>query len=358
MRYTLPLTRTHVAPNGLACLLTLSILTFPHSQISQSLPYLGRNSEATTYLASLAVSNHTLGFQKIFVINLPARTDKKDTITLTSALTGFNVEWLPAVLAEEVSAKAAPPTWNYTLQTPGALGSWRAHMNAVQHVLHNRLPTALILEDDADWDVLLKSQLHQLSDAMYKLSYTTQSEPSNPYTLNWDLLWLGHCRAGPSSLPQQIYTIPNDLTVPPIPHRRAKWRQQHIPLFIRQNSTRVMFRAYAGMCIGAYAISRSGAQKILHGMSLSSQNNPADVSFSSLCRGKLTVDEFRCFATYPPLFGSHRAEGMRNRDSDLNDITETNGGESWHGEYTWDVVYPAAMNVGRWVTGLGTAKAQ
>jgi GR25 family glycosyltransferase involved in LPS biosynthesis len=358
MPYTIPLTKSHVTLIGLASLLTLSILTFPHSYISHNTPYLRRSSESTTDPSHLAaIANSTLGFQSVFAINFAARTDKKDTITLTSALTGFDVEWLLAVAAEDVSTKAAPPTWNHSLQSPGALGCWRAHMDAMQHIVHDHISTALILEDDADWDILLKSQLHQLSDAMHKLTNTTTFFPTNPYTLNWDLLWLGHCRAGPSSLPQQIYTVPHDPTVPPIPHRRAKWRQQHIPPFILHNSNRVIFRAYAGMCTAAYAVTLPGAQKILSAVSLTSQNNPVDVSFSSLCRGKL-IDDFRCFATYPPLFGSHRAAGSGVRDSDLNDVSDARGGEGWHGEYTWDIVYPAAMNIGRWVGGRTTARAQ
>lgn len=78
------------------------------------------------------VSNNTLGFSKVFVIGLPERSDKRDAIALSSALTGFHVEWVDGVKGEDIPDKALPfgvereKLWNTNL------GSWRGHMTAVR----------------------------------------------------------------------------------------------------------------------------------------------------------------------------------------------------------------------------------
>lgn len=78
------------------------------------------------------VSNRTLGFSKIFVVGLPERSDKRDAIVLSSALTGFHVEWVDGVKGEEIPDKAIPfgvereKLWNTNL------GSWRGHMTAAR----------------------------------------------------------------------------------------------------------------------------------------------------------------------------------------------------------------------------------
>ena len=64
-------------------------------------------------------------FQKIYVINLPSRTDHKDSMTLAAHFTGLEVEFVDGVT--EVESKALPP--NDTELSQPALGAWRAHMN-------------------------------------------------------------------------------------------------------------------------------------------------------------------------------------------------------------------------------------
>ena len=47
----------------------------------------------------------------------------------------------------------------------GNKGSWQAHMNALQRAVEKIMTSALILEDDADWDVRLKYQLQVYAQA-------------------------------------------------------------------------------------------------------------------------------------------------------------------------------------------------
>lgn len=69
-------------------------------------------------------------FQKIFVINLPARTDHRDAMSLSAALTGLELEYMPGVT--EVSQKALPPGNADNKLNKAELGNWRAHMDIAQ----------------------------------------------------------------------------------------------------------------------------------------------------------------------------------------------------------------------------------
>ena len=66
-------------------------------------------------------------FQKIFVINLPSRTDHRDAVSLAAALTDLQIDYVDGVF--EVDEKSLPPGGKETKLDPGALGNWRAHMN-------------------------------------------------------------------------------------------------------------------------------------------------------------------------------------------------------------------------------------
>jgi hypothetical protein len=54
------------------------------------------------------IQNSTLGFQKVYTLNLPARSDRRDAIALMSSLTGFAVEFVAGVSRYEISERAIP----------------------------------------------------------------------------------------------------------------------------------------------------------------------------------------------------------------------------------------------------------
>lgn len=78
------------------------------------------------------VTNGTLGFGKVFVVGLPERTDKRDAISLSAALTGFDIEWVDGVRGESIPDKAVPFGVDRKKLMETNLGSWRGHMNAIR----------------------------------------------------------------------------------------------------------------------------------------------------------------------------------------------------------------------------------
>lgn len=57
---------------------------------------------------NLVATNSTLGFQKVFAISLPQRTDRQDALTLMSVLSGLEIDIAPGVRGEDVLEKTVP----------------------------------------------------------------------------------------------------------------------------------------------------------------------------------------------------------------------------------------------------------
>ncbi|OQU96127.1 hypothetical protein CLAIMM_02255 isoform 1 [Cladophialophora immunda] len=298
------------------------------------------------------IYNTTLGFQRVFAINLPERTDKRDLNSLAASFAGFDVDYIPGVKVEDVVEKAAPSNWDYNTQTPGALGCWRAHMNVLQKIVAERIQSALIIEDDADWSPFIKDQLSELAAGARALQKSSDSTLS-PYGHDWDLLWLGHNRIGPTDEEQNVWIIDHDFTVPPLHRRNSRWRQSHIPDDALRNDTRLFFKAYAGMCLYGYAVTYEGARKMLTSMSVQPRNQPVDQSVSDMCRGKMAKG-FECYGVWPPLISTHRSAGYKSQDSDIN----VNARSGWHQEYTFDIPFSTMINIPRLADGATSVLSQ
>lgn len=213
-------------------------------------------------------------------------------------------------------------------------------------IVHQNLSTALIFEDDVDWDIRLRYQLETFASAStlltqqsfpnlqeYPLEVSknpedpdssiyndsspnpisptllslplsslplTQSDDASPYgsPATWDILWLGHCGVGfprppptPGSTPpnQQnlILTNPNDSTVPLPKYMRA---HPFGPLDALASShpphTRVYHRTSGGaLCTVAYAVSQRGARRLLHEFGVKRWSRIWDVEMGDWCAG-------------------------------------------------------------------------
>ena len=70
-------------------------------------------------------------FEKIFAINLPARTDHRDALLLASTLTNIKIDLIDGVKGDAVLDKVLPPQARGGKFATANVGSWRAHMNAI-----------------------------------------------------------------------------------------------------------------------------------------------------------------------------------------------------------------------------------
>ncbi|KAF1998297.1 glycosyltransferase family 25 protein [Amniculicola lignicola CBS 123094] len=287
-----------------------------------------------------SIGNDTLGFQKVFFINAPWRIDRKDSVSLATAHSRIKFDWVDGVNGSALHEKVYPPPGRYRTVLPEKRGQWRAHMNAIWEIVQYNVTTALILEDDADWDVRIRQQLSELSHgirrlpALIKRSETHQHTPDepneqlsptalvkastitlssasrltipppNPYGLNWDLLWLGHCSTDlspPSPHSPDRIMFPDDPTVPSPNELHDNFSTLYPP------HTRLVHRTNTTRCTTAYAVTQSGARKLLYQYGIRDFSQPFDEAVSGWCdgtaRGVSVEARGLCMGVSPPVFG-------------------------------------------------------
>ncbi|KAF7563759.1 hypothetical protein G7046_g371 [Stylonectria norvegica] len=313
--------------------------TFPNETVGDNVIQTGLKvaSKDSDYAR---ISNQTLGFQKVIAIGLKERTDKRDAMSLMSAMTGFKIDWVNGVKAEAISQKAVPYGIDGTRMSDSFLGNWRGHMNTLRHIVDSDISSALILEDNLDWDVHLKGQLDAVARGARHVFGDYTSMPNSPYGDNWDILWLGHCgEPFPETLHENAkiqpaaklqmsgkYIIHDDLTVPPssrISHL-VDWHQ--FPAH-----TRIVHMSAAPMCSFAYAVSQRGARKLLYALSINGLHMAFDNSLAQLCRqsavalgrGQFTLGNgfgLNCVSVNPTIMFRHKAKGPVSGDRDNQKI--------------------------------------
>ncbi|KAI0440164.1 hypothetical protein F4803DRAFT_528661 [Xylaria telfairii] len=120
------------------------------------------------------VLNNTLGFAEIFVINLPSRRDRRHAMAMAGAVSNLSFTFLEGLTGDSVPASSSAGKGTGKERdggkpsrsgSAGARGSWHSHMNAMQIIVTRGLGSALVLEDDVDWDVRLKMQMGTFAKA-------------------------------------------------------------------------------------------------------------------------------------------------------------------------------------------------
>jgi GR25 family glycosyltransferase involved in LPS biosynthesis len=213
----------------------------------------------------------------------------------------------------------------------------------------------LILEDDADWDVGIKSQIREFARGLHALKGNNKIIKQAPYGTDWDLLWIGGCATGPDANQTQFYAIPDNPTVPSTQHRATwagpleTWKAK-----FPEDSTRFIYRAEAGCCTYGYAVTSKGAKKILAALAIDHIEAAVDNAMSHLCGGLGGRRRVECFAPFPNIIGTYRPAGPAFRDSDI----ATNSDERVHEEQAFNLVYSTRRNIHRLVAGEETVLSQ
>ncbi|KAL8728881.1 MAG: hypothetical protein Q9166_005121 [cf. Caloplaca sp. 2 TL-2023] len=291
-----------------------------------------------------ALRNETLGFEKVYVINLPKRTDKLDAIRLSASITGFNFDVIAGQNGADMSPKALPGPFKDGDMHDSIVGCWRSHMQAAHNIVNNRLSSALIFEDDADWDISFRSQLLNFAQgSQWLLNTPSGHTPHSPYGDDWDLLWLGHCALAPIKDDPRRVLMENDPSTTPWSHR---FNLGEIPDMTHyDNTTRIMYASDGGTCLYAYALSYRGAQKILFYLSMSYYHKPVDFGIHDMCNDHSR--EFRCIGVFPQLVDSHRGAGSSSKDSDISKGNEVDRKKG----FSYNIVRSTRLNVGHLIVG-------
>jgi hypothetical protein len=335
------------------------------------------------------IANGTLGFEKIYTIGLPDRFDKRDAIELAAAVTDLQLTWVDGVPGNQISPKSVPPTFKLPGVLPGVVGCWRGHMNVIQKIVKEGISSALILEDDADWDIHIVQQMQQFSAATKDL--LSQGGPkkkrelptNSPYGEGWDILWIGHCNAWQAnSYSMRRAIIRDDQTVPP-----NMGMDEILPGFAPgigwdvESWTNITCSAHKGrdppgkvcdsprlapderlvlertkpVCTAGYAVSYEGARKMLArlgGISLQDMYAPLDQGMGNICAGytDLPGEQTRCLTPSPPYIRGHKPRGPLSGDSDIRK-TGANGEKRDVG-WSQGLMWSTRLNANSIVSGV------
>lgn len=234
-------------------------------------------------------------------------------------------------------------------------------------MVEDGLSSALILEDDADWDVHLKQQLAEFAEAARTLQEQEQEQehehhsqspqldvPGNsPYGQHWDLLWLGACVSRFSNDRHEAQVlIHDDATVASHAHliQNGTFSWDEYP----ERARIVYVPAGDTICTFGYAVSRAGARKALQYLGVEDQPTTFDFHMSDLCREAHLG--MRCVAVVPGLFMHHRPRGRVLGDSDILEKGGDEGDTVRDVGFTENILYSTRLNLGNLVQGLEPVK--
>ena len=266
---------------------------------------------------------NSLQFQSILVVapsEIPPRLAwRKEGLLKAAAYTGLDIQVLHQ--PRWTDADTGPLISKGKELKHGCALSWLGHLNAIREAA--KYSTSLIIEDDADWDVGLRTQIPRIAEAVRKLTnFRVDPEESKypPYGLDWDVLWLGHCG---DSLP--FDGSPIRLEDPTVPPYINSWETKVSP---NPNHIRWIHYSTGPICTYAYALTDISAKKILerdsHGV------DPFDIWLHNRCKGR----EFRCITVNPELFHHHEIAGSKdsliNGKSGIEVIKSERTDNIWH----------------------------
>ena len=245
----------------------------------------------------------------------------------------------------------------------GSALAWLGHLNVLRWFLATNLETILILEDDVDWDIHLRTkQVPKVAAAVRHLlapsspSKATSSRPQNPNRQfldpattssggidgnywggnnTWDILYLGHC--GDVFKPLQwTFRIPRaafyDFTLPPTDDLHTITQSFLKSLEIPPN-VRMVHKSISPLCTFGFALTRSAAERLLYEIAPRERDGGTqayDVRILEACRD----EGLRCWSSTPELFHHLDAESeiavvnsqrSDKADPDLQDGNAGNG---------------------------------
>ncbi|KAF2862114.1 glycosyltransferase family 25 protein [Piedraia hortae CBS 480.64] len=227
----------------------------------------------------LPPANATLDFGGLFVVSGPG-SPRRPYLEQAANVTGLELT-IPEQTAwtdEDVRNFRSSGLSESHILT-GSVKAWLSHHVVLREFLASGLETAVIFEDDVDWDIRLKNiQIPLAQRTVRALTRTTTDQRQYPwgYTADWDLLYIGHCGDyfGDVNKPLGVgHHHPHDLAGVPhalyVDHTMPDRTDLHpytaslLSAFKLPEFTRVVHQSVWPLCTFAYAINRNMAERIL-----------------------------------------------------------------------------------------------
>jgi len=303
---------------AIIALLAITFFVYIHSSGSEQ-PLTHYASTGTLLnLPDLPPANGTLGFGAIAAVSR-ATSERRDGLVLAANITEIDITIpLQPVWTDEDLANIRAE--NNSRITNGSALAWLGHHNVLRWFLDSNLETVLILEDDVDWDIHLRtSQIPKAAAAVRHLMAANAPDRAyaekhyldpiksggywGPANITWDILYLGHC--GDIFSPSKWnFRVPRaafeDHTMPPRAELHRETRKFLDSLDIPED-TRMIHRSIFPLCTFGFALTRNAAYRLLHEIApreTAGGTEAYDVRILEACRD----EGLRCWSAQPELF--------------------------------------------------------
>lgn len=241
--------------------------------------------------------NATLGFEKILTVAYSRNSWRTRGLLAAARKTNLDVEVpeQPYVSEEEVTDFLTHSPEAYKRER-GSAKVWMVHRDMLKYIVMSGTQTALILEDDADWDVNIHYQMQLLSTAIRNLTNASADDRS-PYGSKWDVIWLGHSgdQSFNTATPHVEYTDPTTFPF----QSYAWWTKTFLEQYNKAGHRSVQWPIEPTGLI-AYAVNVGVAQKILHHLG-EGAHQAIDIEMRYLCQYHI----LECFITNPEIVGMY-----------------------------------------------------
>ena len=303
-----------------------SLLFYNRGTIGTTIKTHAPSLKGTQSAEELGGANATLGFGGLFVVS-GLGSPRREHLLQQAAVTELNLT-IPEqeTWTDEDVRNFRPDNESESRVGVGSVKAWLSHHLVLRAFLESGLETALIIEDDVDWDIRLRTiQVPLAQQAMRRLSKSWRLDlEKQPWgkSKDWDLLYLGHCGDYFNSLEDGVgigHHHPENLTE--IDHiiyqdstllSRSDLHPFTASLFTAldiPDHFRVLHQSKWPLCSFGYAVTRKSAKKILTTVAPPKEEpsrdlKAYDVALLDGCRYNKMLN---CYTVQPELF--HHMEG-------------------------------------------------
>ncbi|KAG8528874.1 uncharacterized protein KY384_006563 [Bacidia gigantensis] len=270
-----------------------------------------RREQVQSIVEENPILNGTLGFQNVYVLSLPDRSDRREPLLAGANATNLTITVIDAIRDRQIPKSDYPIDWstNGWVAKEGELGCLMSHLRFWRKVIYENITTALVMESDVDWDMRIKQTMvgigrgaraiadwpfdpepeEQPSEISSRSKNTSMPQP-RPYGDKWDLLWIGHCGSQPQNGGRLFHF--NDSSAADEDHA---WTFGVKPdAGLRPYGTRLVYHAKQQVCTTSYAVTNKGARKLERMFRYA--NGPIDIKLWDACEND---PRFTCVGVWP-----------------------------------------------------------
>ncbi|KAK5721845.1 hypothetical protein LTR15_006438 [Elasticomyces elasticus] len=295
-------------------------------------------------------TNSTLGFGGIFVLSNDTTSWRIQGLRKAAALTGveLTVPDLNPPQDERVHAAVVGGDPAYP-NGPDVIRASYNHVALLKEFLRSGQETALILEDDVDFDVNIGAQVSSLAVTLQVDATGTGqgcTASSDPYCHEaWDILWLGHCGMQFTTRTTVLdyedpFALDWDHLTCPFNNYYEQQKEGH--------GSQQIVRGVAPLCTYAYAVTRKAALDIVE--HFPERPKGFDMERHVSCMG----GRHNCIAPVPELFHHQTVLGERKIGEKGDDVIQDLDWYKGKHKFTYNVQWSArcnALGVGEHLVG-------